>query len=85
MVAQQNRWASGFPEIYWNPLYIFILVAIIINLKKQTHRVFEYIIYTCAFMYSPLLLDRPRSIVVRASAQGAGGRGSIPDRVTPKT
>ena len=25
------------------------------------------------------------SIVVRASAQGAGGRGSIPDRVTPKT
>ncbi len=29
----------------------------------------------------------PRSIVVklRASARGAGGRGSIPDRVTPKT
>ena len=31
-------------------------------------------------------LDRlPRIIVVRASAWGAGGRGSIPDRVTPKT
>ncbi len=27
----------------------------------------------------------PRSVVVRASARGAGGRGSIPDRVTPKT
>ncbi len=27
----------------------------------------------------------PRSVVVRASAQGAGGRGSIPDCVTPKT
>ncbi len=27
----------------------------------------------------------PRSTVVRASARGAGGRGSIPDRVTPKT
>ncbi len=27
----------------------------------------------------------PRSIVVRASPQGAGGRGLIPDRVTPKT
>ena len=26
----------------------------------------------------------PRSIVVRTSARGAGGRGSIPDRVTPK-
>ncbi len=26
-----------------------------------------------------------RSTVVRASARGAGGRGSIPDRVTPKT
>ncbi len=26
----------------------------------------------------------PRSIVVRASARGAGGRGLIPDRVTPK-
>ncbi len=24
-------------------------------------------------------------VVVRASARGAGGRGSIPDRVTPKT
>ncbi len=27
----------------------------------------------------------PRSVVVRASARGAGGRGSIPDRVTPQT
>ncbi len=27
----------------------------------------------------------PRSIVVIASARGAGGRGSIPERVTPKT
>ncbi len=26
-----------------------------------------------------------RSTVVRASARGAVGRGSIPDRVTPKT
>ena len=26
-----------------------------------------------------------RSTVVRASARGVGGRGSIPDRVTPKT
>ncbi len=25
------------------------------------------------------------SIVVRASARGAGGRGSIPDRITPNT
>ncbi len=25
-----------------------------------------------------------RSIMVRVSARGAGGRGSIPDRVTPK-
>ncbi len=28
------------------------------------------------------LRPRPRSTVVRASARGAGGRGSIPDRVT---
>ena len=27
----------------------------------------------------------PGSIVVRASARGAGGRGLIPDSVTPKT
>ncbi len=27
----------------------------------------------------------PCSLVVRASAGGAGGRGSIPDRVTPNT
>ncbi len=26
----------------------------------------------------------PRSIAVRASARGAGGQGSIPDRVTPE-
>ncbi len=26
-----------------------------------------------------------RSTVVTASTRGAGGRGSIPDRVTPKT
>ncbi len=31
------------------------------------------------------ILPPPRSVVVRASARGAGGRGSIPDRVTPKT
>ncbi len=33
------------------------------------------------------ILTRPplRSTVVRASARGAGGRGSIPDSVTPKT
>ncbi len=30
-------------------------------------------------------LTRQRSIVVRASTRGAGGWGSIPDRVTPKT
>ena len=33
--------------------------------------------------YDPL--PTGRSIVVRASARGAGGQGSIPDRVTPKT
>ncbi len=34
----------------------------------------------------PTFTHRPPSIIViRASARGAGGRGSIPDRVTPKT
>ncbi len=33
-----------------------------------------------------LIISKPlHSTVVRASARGAGGRGSIPDRVTPKT
>ncbi len=35
---------------------------------------------------SPTLITPPlRSTVVRASDRGAGCRGSIPDRVTPKT
>ncbi len=35
---------------------------------------------------APILIGPPpRSIVVKASAWGAGGRGSIPDRVTRKT
>ncbi len=33
----------------------------------------------------PILKFPPGSLVVRASAQGAGGRGSTPDRVIPKT
>ncbi len=38
------------------------------------------------YKQSPHPLPPPlRSTVVRASVQGAGGRGSIPDRVTPKT
>ncbi len=44
----------------------------------------------CALLESgPGVADRTgpplRSVVVKASARGAGGRGSIPDRVTPKT
>ena len=38
-------------------------------------------VFACPFKTTP----PQRSIVVRASARGAGGRGSIPDRVTPKT
>ena len=47
---------------------------------------------TCILVYTVLTIltpnfNRPplRSVVVRASARGAGGPGSIPDRVTPKT
>ncbi len=37
----------------------------------------------CALPFAPAsLILSPRSIVVRASARGAGGRGSIPDCVT---
>ncbi len=38
-------------------------------------------------IYPPLSVFLPslRSTLVGASARGAGGRGSIPDRVTPKT
>ncbi len=35
--------------------------------------------------YSATNWDHRRSLVVRASGGGAGGRGSIPDPVTPKT
>ncbi len=38
-------------------------------------------VFELTSLETPLL----RSVVVRASARGAGGRGSIPDRVTPKT
>ncbi len=44
----------------------------------------EQTILTCRYSKSvPPEFNRPR--VVRASARGVGGRGSIPDRVTPKT
>ena len=37
------------------------------------------------FHCTNMCIPPPRSIVVRASAWGAGGWGSIPNRVTPKT
>ncbi len=54
---------------------------------------FDIFVYTEPYVagnFKTLLLLQfswplPRSIMVRASPQGAGGRGSIPDRVTPKT
>ncbi len=41
--------------------------------------------YKKTHIHSKGLSPPLRSTVVRASAQGAGARGSIPDRVTPKT
>ena len=65
-----------------------VQVHLKIGMEKQ--------VYCVSFLWLSLVLlpnqgprtsyRRPRSTVVTASARpGAGGRGSIPDRVTPKT
>ncbi len=45
------------------------------------------LVYTCIYAstFPSLHIPPLRSVVVRASARDAGGRGSIPARVTPKT
>ncbi len=48
--------------------------------------VLDVIICKALWIKRPILdILSPHSRVVRASARSAGGRGSIPDRVTPKT
>ncbi len=57
-------------------------VFAIVNKDGSSHRVF---FITQKYPILPMAWGPPpRSVVVRASARGAGGRGSIPDRVTPK-
>ncbi len=48
--------------------------------KSSNYKASNKIVNTCTDMATP-----PTYSIVRASARGAGGRGSIPDRVTPKT
>ncbi len=50
-----------------------------VSFMAKIHSRFQHLLH-CLWKKTPL-----RSTVVRASARGAGGRGSIPDRITPKT